>query len=86
MKTTKPRNNRTNRLAKFLSLPLILVAGVARLPPLFIEQILPVVLGYLVRLRTLSILPRKLTDWSSEQLTRQRRPTAAVKPPELHGV
>jgi hypothetical protein len=46
------------RLHCYLSIALILLAGATRVAPVFIEQIIPVVLGSLVRLRILPSLAR----------------------------
>jgi hypothetical protein len=37
---------------------LLLLAGVTRVPPIFIEQVIPVARGFLIRLRALPIFAR----------------------------
>jgi hypothetical protein len=49
MTTTKPLKNTNNRLRSYLSIAFVLLAGATRVPPLFIEQMIPVVLRSLVR-------------------------------------
>jgi hypothetical protein len=59
MTTSKPLRNLSDNPASYLSIAVVLLAGAIRVPPLLIEQILPVVLGFLVRLPFLSVFAGK---------------------------
>jgi hypothetical protein len=76
--------NKSNHSRSYRSIALILLAGAARVQPVFMEQIIAVVLGPLVRLRILPRFARELAHRLLEGLTRQRRLIAAGKPRELH--
>ena len=80
MTTPKPLRHTSNDPSRYLLNAVVLIAAAIRIPPLLIEQITPVVLGSLVRLRMLRVFTRELTDRTPGQLTQQRRLMAAVKP------
>jgi hypothetical protein len=61
MTTAKTLKNTSHSPRGYLSIALVVLAGAIRVPPIFIEQIIPVVLGSLVRLRILPISLRQVT-------------------------
>jgi hypothetical protein len=58
MQTAELINKLHRRRGSYLTMALLLVAGITRVPPIFVEQVIPVVRAFLLRLRTLPIFAR----------------------------
>jgi hypothetical protein len=51
-------NKLYRRRSIYLTMALLLLAGITRVPPIFVEQVIPVGRAFVVRLRTLPIFAR----------------------------
>jgi hypothetical protein len=77
MRALKALENTTNDRSSGVAIAVILLAAVTRVSPVFIEQIAPLMLGSLVRLRTGPVFVRQLIVAEAKQLICKYRDSPA---------